>query len=56
MLYLALMVWPWENDNLKESDIMRYAYLVEENQSGNNWWSTRIFVIECNGKTMPKKI
>jgi len=27
MLYLALMIWSWENDNLKESDIMRYAYL-----------------------------
>ena len=42
-----------KNDNLKEEDSMRYAYLGG-NLSRSSWWTTMIFVIECNGMIMPK--
>ena len=42
-----------KNDNLKEADRMRYAYLGE-NQSRSSWWTTMIFVIESNGMIMPE--
>ena len=42
-----------KNDNLKEADSMRSAYLGED-QYRSSWWTTMIFVVECDGMIMPK--
>jgi hypothetical protein len=48
-----MVVGKWQPEGVRYYEVCLSG---EKNQSGNNWWSTMIFVIEGNGKTMPKKI